>query len=444
MRRTLVWMMLAVGQLVTAQVLPADSVKVLEGVLNTGARYRMEMPVAWNGRALLYSRGYSSSINGNIRVSPGLEREQLLAQGYALVASNYAKPGWSLEEAVPDQLAVMSAFEAQFGKPQQVVAWGSSMGGLISLALLEQYPQKFDAGIALCASASGTLGMMNTALDGAWVFSTLIKTDVPLPSMLRQTGAADQSERAAWKRAVEDAQSTPLGRARLALAASVSHIHPWSPGRTHPASNDITAMQLGMKENFLAGVLLPRDDQEKRAGGNFSWNQSVRYDHALSQSGRLAFVKQLYQQAGASLEDDLEVLARAPRVVANEAAVNYMKKNYVPSGQMQKPFLLMQTVSDPMTLPEFTEDYKRTAEAAGRGAWVRTTYVDRVGHCNFTPQEVLASLQAVQNKLSQSEWRTSPSDMNQWAGSNTFVVNAPPALNRACSVGPRGCDGKTK
>jgi pimeloyl-ACP methyl ester carboxylesterase len=441
MRRTLTLMLLVFSQFAIAQVITARSSNVIEGKLSTGARYRMEVPNIWNGSVLLYSRGYSSSIQGQIRVSPSSEKEQLISQGYALIASNYSRSGWSLEEAVPDQLAVLDLFIQKFGQPKQVIAWGSSMGGLITVALLERFPDRFDAGIALCSSASGTLGMMNTALDGAWVFSTLVKNEVELPIMLNQSGPSDQEHRATWKRAIDQAQITPLGRARIALAASIAHIHPWAIGFAMPKLDDIDSVQQGMKENLLAGVLLPRDDQEKRASGNFSWNYGVDYEQALLKSSKYEIVKQLYQNAGKSLDDDLKKLAESPRVVASKDAVSYMLKNYVPTGQMHKPFLLMQNVSDPMTLPEFTEDYRRNADAAGYGNLVHTAYIERVGHCNFEQAEIIASLHAIQIRLSLDKWKISAAAMNEMAGTNSFIENVPPELNRSCSSGPKGCVG---
>jgi len=414
---------------------------VLDGRLESGASYRIEVPDKWSGRVLLYSRGYSSSHQGPVRVTAGKERDQLLAQGYALVAASYSRPGWALEEAVPDQLAVLDVFASRIGQPKQVIAWGSSMGGLITVALLEQHGQRFHGGMALCASSSGTLGMMNTALDGAWVFANVTGAGATLPVRLTQTGTEDQQQRTAWREAIDAAQANPLGRARIALAASLSQTPVWAAGQARPQPGDVHAVQAGWKANFLAGILLPRDNQERRAGGNFSWNTQVRYGELLRQSGHMEIVRQLYAQAGHSLDSDLAALEQAPRISADPAAVAYMFKHYVPTGRIDHPVLLMQTVSDPLTLTEFTEDYATTVQSQGRQPLVQTAYVERVGHCNFTADEVLAGLKALQSRIAQGQWEASAAALNATSGGQTFVTHKPQALLRSCSRSPRGCEG---
>lgn len=416
---------------------------VLDGRLESGAAYRIEVPETWGGRVLLYSRGYSSASQGPVRVTPGKERDQLLAQGYALAASSYSRAGWALEEAVPDQIAVLDVLASRFGQPRQVIAWGSSMGGLITIALMERHGHRFEGGMALCASASGTLGMMNTALDGAWVFANVTDAQATLPVRLSRTGAQDQRERAAWREAIDAAQASPLGRARIALAASLSHTPAWAADQAPPQPGDVQAMQLGWKTNFLAGVLLPRDNQELRAGGNYSWNTQVQYAALLRQSGQIERVRQLYAMAGHSLESDLATLERAPRVAADPAAVAYMFKHYVPSGRIEHPVMLMQTVSDPMTLTEFTQDYASTVQSQGREALVQTAYVNRVGHCNFTSNEVLAGLNALQSRIGQGQWQASAKALNAASGDQTFVEHKPQPLLRSCTRSPRGCEGQT-
>ena len=53
------------------------------------------------------------------------------------------------------------------------------------------------------------------------------------------------------------------------------------------------------------GVFVPRVDQERRAGGIYSWNTGVDYRAQLQRSGRLAFVRHFYALAGLDLERDL-------------------------------------------------------------------------------------------------------------------------------------------
>ena len=110
------------------------SAEPVAGTLPGGARWAADVPANWNGTLLLWSRGYSPKA-GDPEIAPAGLAAPLLAQGYALAASNYGASGWALEEAVPAQLTTVAAFAGRYGKPKRVVAWGNSMGGLVNTAL---------------------------------------------------------------------------------------------------------------------------------------------------------------------------------------------------------------------------------------------------------------------------------------------------------------------
>ena len=99
------------------------------GTLPDGATYLIEVPSPWNGTLLLYSHGYvvPGSANPARDVGDPLTRAFLLANGFALAGSSYAHTGWAIQEAIPDQIAVLDAFAALFGKPMRTIAWGHSL-----------------------------------------------------------------------------------------------------------------------------------------------------------------------------------------------------------------------------------------------------------------------------------------------------------------------------
>lgn len=422
-------------------------VRLLEGTLPSGATWRFELPAAWNGTVLLYSHGYARGPANPARNSAGAERAELLARGYALIGSSYARTGWAVAEAVDDQIATLDTFVRTVGRPRQVLAWGSSMGGLVTVALMERHPQRFAGGLAMCASISGTLAMMNQALDGAFVFATLAAPGAGLPLRLGAESGDVPAQQRAWQQALDQAQATPLGRARVALAASIAQVAPWADGsRPAPAADDLAGQQQALARNLLGGILLPRDDQERRAGGNFSWNTGIDYAAQLQASGRQALVQALYARAGADLAADLATLAAAPRVAALPAAVGYMHRHYVPNGSLQAPLLVLQTTVDPLTLPEFSADYLRLAQAAGQGEQVRGAWVQRVGHCRFTVPEVVAALHTVQQRASGQPWAAAPAQLQALAatvgdGAAAFVAHQPAPLLRSCWARSGACPG---
>ena len=374
----------------------------LEGRLASGAAYEITVPANWNGSLLLFSHGYSRGPASPVRLAARDEAPDLLALGFALAASSYAVTGWAVEEAVPDQLATLDAFTAAVGKPQRTYAWGSSMGGLVTAALVERAPERFDGALMLCASAGGTLGMMNAALDGAWVLRTLAAPESSLSPLLTSSGDAMKADLARWQALLDAEQATPLGRARIALAATLAQV-PVVDAHGAMAA-DPAVQQQALYKGFMGATMLPRDDQARRAGGNFSWNTGVDYAQLLARSGRAGFVRALYASARRDLDADLALLAGAPRIAADAPARDYMARHYAPQGRVKAPVLLMQAVADPVTLVEMTADYGQRVRRESGADMAREVYIGRVGHCNFTSEETVAAVLALAQRRDSGHW----------------------------------------
>jgi predicted acyl esterase len=396
---------------------------VSQGTLPDGAVWLARIPAQWNGTLLLYSHGYQPALRPPELASRESE-SWLLSQGYALLASSYAKPGWALAEAVPDQLAALGAFTARIGKPRQTIAWGESMGALVTIALAEQSPDRIDGALALCGSLAGSVGMMNEALDGAFAFKTLL----PETQAVQLVHVADDRANAQRVQAlVGAAMKSPQGRARIALAGVLAQIPSWTvPGSSAPAPEDAAAQLEQMANAFAQGVFLPRTDQEARARGSFSWNLRVDYRKQLARTGRREWVARWYEQAGLNLDEDLARLDASARVTAAPEAVAYMRAHYVPSGELRIPVLSAHTLGDGLTVPTQQEAYRAAVEAAGHAEQLATSWVQRAGHCQFTTAEKAALLQTLRERMSGQPWHSSAAQLNVRAqrtglGESAFV-----------------------
>jgi pimeloyl-ACP methyl ester carboxylesterase len=394
---------------------PDTSAEVLSGTILWSAR----MPEHWNGTLLVHSRGWSPAA-GQPGLAPGQVTEALLAQGYALAASNYGSGGWALAEAVPAQEAVIAAFARRYGKPKRVIGFGYSMGGLVTTALAERSRPKIDGGISFCSSMGGALAMMNTGLDGAFAFRTLVAPDAGIEVV----GIAnDQSNGALVRTAVQEAAKTPAGRARIALAGVFGGIPGWTQAnRPQPAAADAEAQFEQIIGSFPGGVFLPRSEQEQRAGGNFSWNTGIDYTQLLNTSGRRALIEALYAKAGIRLEDDLARLAAAPRISADPRAVEYMRSYYTPTAKPAVPLLAVQAFGDGTTSPSLQRSYAENAPPK----MMDSQYVERAGHCPFNVEETLAAVHRLEARLESGKWppRAPP-----------FVPHEPAPLLRPCFQG---------
>jgi pimeloyl-ACP methyl ester carboxylesterase len=262
--------------------------------------------------------------------------------------------------------------------------------------------------------------MMNMALDGAYAFRTLVAPDAGI----RVVGIDDDM---ANGRRVSDAlaaaMATPGGRARVALAGVLAGLPGWTiAGSPTPAPADHDAQVRQMADAFVRGVFLPRVDQERRAGGAFSWNRGVDYRHQLALSGRRTMVEALYRRAGLDLEADLTRLNAGPRIAATPRAVTYMMNHYTPNARPAVPLLTVQAVGDGLTSPSLQRAY---VEAA-RGSNVKSLWVNQAGHCNYTPQTVLPALRYLEARISSGRWPARPVG---------FVDHRPPPMLRPCVRG---------
>jgi pimeloyl-ACP methyl ester carboxylesterase len=129
-----------------------------------------------NGTLYLYSHGYVApgSANPAQDVGDPVTAAWMLGHGYALAGSSYASTGWAIAQALPDQINTLDAFGGLYGQPRTTVAWGHSLGGIITAGLLQDYPKRFNAALPMCGVLAGGVATWNTALDAEFAFQKLI------------------------------------------------------------------------------------------------------------------------------------------------------------------------------------------------------------------------------------------------------------------------------
>ena len=335
----------------------------------------------------------------------------------------------------------LDTFGSLYGKPRTTVAWGHSLGGIITAGLIQDFPKRFDAALPMCGVLSGGVATWNTALDAEFAFQKLIDPAVQIVN-ISNPGANLQAAENAGALAQQSAQ----GRARLALVSALADTPGWfDPTKPEPAANDYAAQEANQ---FLWGsrVTFPfvfdfRAELEARAGGNPSWNTDVNYFSQLAKSADFKEVVALYQAAGLSLAKDLLTLNGAPRVKANPNAEAYLIKNISFNGSISVPVLTMHTTGDGLVVPENEQAYRSAVDRAGRANLLRQVFVHRAGHCAFTPAETVTAVQTLENRLATGQWHVpSPAAMNTQAAAlgpqlNIFssggaVVSTPPAFIR--------------
>jgi len=415
----------------------ADTVRTVTGTLPDGATWKAEIPPAWNGTLLLYSHGYrfTGSANAASDVGDPLTGAFLLDHGFALAGSSYANTGWALQEGIGDQLGVLDEFRRQVGRPSTTIAWGHSLGGIMTAGLVQAAPQRFDGALPMCGVLAGGVGTWNQALDGLFAFKVLLGNDALQIVRIADPTANFQLA----QQLLAAAQATPEGRARLGLVAALTDSPGWTdPTKPEPAKDDF-ATRLANQINSIATLGLPfgffaRAELEARAGGNVSGNTGVDYDRQLALSIDRDEVEALYKDAGLDLGADLGTLNQAERISADPAAVRYLTRNVSFDGDLgHVPVLSIHTTNDPLVDVEQEQAYASAVDRAGDSNLLRQAFVDRAGHCTFTPAEQIAALQTLLDRVQRHSWlavRTDPATLNARATAlgpqlNVLAANLP-------------------
>jgi pimeloyl-ACP methyl ester carboxylesterase len=386
---------------------PTTTTTLVSGSIGA-AQYRIDIPATWNGTLFLYSHGYVAPGRINLATDSPLPliSSWLLDHGYAMAGSSYSSTGWAIEDAFKDQIAVLDLFNQRFSKPKRVIAWGGSLGGIITAGLVQTYPDRFAGAIPLCGVLAGGVATWNTGLDGAYAFKTLLAPTSPL----QLVGITDPKANAALAAQVFDqAAATPQGQARIALIAALGDLPGWfDPTAPEPASNDYSGQQAA-QARWESQVDFPfefqyRAELEQRAGGNPSWNTGVDYAHQLAISSNNAEVTALYSAAGLDLAADLRALNSGRRINADPKAAAYLDRFVSFDGNLTVPVLTMHTIGDGLVVPQDETAYGDVVRAAGKQDLLRQLFVRRAGHCAFSASETIMAIEAMVARLDSGSW----------------------------------------
>jgi hypothetical protein len=158
------------------------------GALN-GAAYRVEVPLNWNGKLVMYAHGYAGT-GAVVGVQNPSIRRYLLNHGYAWAASSYSKNYYDVRVGVEDTNAlalefnkIAAANSRPLPAPTKIFITGHSMGGHITAAAIEDeayatavHKVKYNGAVPMCGVVGDT-ELFNTF--GAMEVSALALAGIP-------------------------------------------------------------------------------------------------------------------------------------------------------------------------------------------------------------------------------------------------------------------------
>jgi pimeloyl-ACP methyl ester carboxylesterase len=377
----------------------ANFVTTCVGATTDTAPYSMMVPANFNGTVYLYSHGYRP----NVPVPAGIPGYggytvtntpqpapnaavvgALLAKGYGVVGSGFARQGWNADSAIKTNVELIGLFKKQFTKTTKVVAWGESLGGFITQALAEQYPNLVDAAAPLCM-ASDITPLMTMAGDALWGIKTffdptikggnysagaagyaeamgdLVKVFTAIGSL--QAAFAANPTAPAWPATskVPDAIKAIPSRSALVMIALMAGVPMQSANFDSTSAPSVlpaasqTSFQLAINPAFAAlqnvanaaGLaVLATHDLELQAGGPVFDNTATNYAARISEE---QFIWSSALSGNTATAGLLSVLAASPRAKADPAAVAKLKTLTTHSGKVDIPTILFTGTADPIT-----------------------------------------------------------------------------------------------
>ena len=438
------------------------------GATSDGAPYAMQVPANFNGTVALYSHGYRYNVDipsaipliGGYKVTntpepvPGGNADvakYLFSQGVAIVGSGFARQGWNPDSAIKTNVELIDTFKKQFPKTTKVIAWGSSLGGVITQGLAEKYPNLVSAVAPMCMAdnvepeltmagdflwgikvlfdptikagnySAGAAGVAESYADLGKVFTVMGKLQAGI-----STGAWPDTSSATGKSL--EAAGVPV-RSALLLLGLMSGL-PTQSAHFDSISGPDGALKLTFPlavspalailengTNAAALAILATQDVEMQAGGAIFDNTKTNYA-ARVESESVIFNAAL--SGNTVINAMLGALSAAnpgaPRAVANPAAVAKMRALHMNTGKINVPTVLMVGLADPITpagasqrlVDLYTEQYAAEKAAAIKAYQTTRDYK--------TPTKKLLML-----------WNTTPANYTKFASTGAPITSTPAA-----------------
>jgi len=326
---------------------PAN-IRVEVGTLN-GVPYRIDMPKDWNGTLIMYYHGYSENPVTYDAKKPSGMGTGLASAGFAVAQSAYSVTGWAVEQAIPETEALRQYTIAHYGTPKETYVAGHSMGGQLTIATIENYPNRYDGALPLCGLLEPTSYAI--AHGGALfaAFHYYYPGLLPGPTDIPATAVLDDS---VVKKVQAALPSNPKGRAEL---MALGHFK---------TDEDLA--------NVITFFTYIQRDFAQKVGGSVLDNANAIY-------------------AGGADDDALNLHVK--RYTGSPEAYAYLRTWYTPTGILSKPTLAVHTTYDPIIPADSISHYSDTVQRAGSSANFVQQLVAHDGHCSITGPETMAALQ---------------------------------------------------
>ncbi len=368
-------------------ILPYEEVAYLDGV-----KFKIRVPVNWNGKLLLYMQGAkSAALPAEPMLVPYVTKDSqpplestLVSQGYALAASEVGTWDMQPKEELQDSHALLSYFRGKIGAPNRVIVWGNSLGGVTAAQMAEDYPRSGDGAIANCGPMAGWADRLDFSLDFAVAYSVALgwpESWGPVGD-LRDGLAADFNKDVVPKVVLPNADNRGKWEfIRLVMGMPTESFWQGDPITGSP----------GMFLNVWATTAM-REMLESAASGPVASNAGR--DYALGPED-----KTYLASLGVNADDLLAKMNARDRIHPDPRARDYIKRYGDLRGMPRRPLITLHNSLDCLADVRWERSYRDTVEASQSSGNLYQTYVKGIGHCAFTTRQLLFALTAMESWL---------------------------------------------
>lgn len=341
-----------------------------DGVQRSGAIYRICLPTrGWNRDLILFAHGYVADQGQG----PELPQDQLelpggpgLADffnllGYGFAATSFSVNGLAIQEGVADMAELVQIFTTTHGLPDHIYLIGVSEGALVATLSVENHPDLYSGGLAICGPIGdfqkqlNYLGDFRVLLD--YFFPELIAgSPISIPQQLVDNWTTLYTE------TVRPVLLDPANQGRVTQLLAAAQVA-YDPAQSESLEEALSTL---LRYNVLG-----TNDARTKLGGPFYDNQQTVYT---------------------GTEENGLLNAGVHRFIGDAGVMAEIADRYNTRGILTVPLVTAHTTQDPL-VPDWHADlYLAKTRAASSQQMHTDLRVDRVGHCRLNPEEMGTAL----------------------------------------------------
>jgi pimeloyl-ACP methyl ester carboxylesterase len=356
----------------------------LEGE-HSGANYKIVVPDAgWNGTLVVLAHGYRDKADhpGEVDDKSAMDANftalanGLALQGYAVAATSYRDNGWAVKESIHDLIALRALFNQLVGQPETALLMGFSLGSLATARLAEQGDELFEGYLPACGVLAGSPRAWD--MGAAALLAYHLVYGMPAAWGTPADGDDDVDFQTEVFPTLLGQIFAPTDYGKWEFIRLISG----GKGPTVPLPPVLYPAWLFEVFFFLTEA---RGEAERRAGGPYVQNVTHNYTLTPAEQAYLASL-------GFNAVPVLAAMNASARFSGEESARNYMSHYATFSGELEDPVFSIHTKWDTLVPWGHESAYAATVAAAGQSDLLLQASTNGLGHCNFTPNELGASV----------------------------------------------------